>query len=651
MIPSLRHVDTRGNVSDILGPAYHKRSRPIIETEKLLDELELQLKVRRELDQVDEEGAHEDPRPFTFIDPSLREGIEHDRQLDQLIDAVNDIVAGPPKPSSPLPIIRNEEATGLQALAAATNLRSQAEERPPSPAVKQRQDSEPENKPPPFVAQRQFSEPRPEHRPEQIPFPEYRSEQHIPFPEHRPEQHIPPLYGPPPTEMPVYRPAEYNQMQQYPPHGPPPGYWDPRRGPPPPSVSSGPNGLPPLQIRPPVGPLPPASGAGTPVKTQFSHSPPVVAPQYGQIQQSQVTAPQTVLHPTSIAPSSVPPYGLPAPHPDFASARQSLPGKTKLLPKPSTRPPSPTRQPSRSRQGSIQDATRPDLGPIQSGYRPVQRYEPRPSLPPMMTPSENHTTRTRSVSDTFGPILNPEPRARSPRQIRHPVTAQPPHEPWPRFRGPDPFRRSTVSGIPPGGNAFSPPSQHHSPALLHSRPSMSLAPTPAGQPSSANSPLDHHRGPPQLLPRLPPSTSPYGVPPPPMPYHQSPYPSGLSGLPPPPTPQHHYPPSNFHPAPPGFPQGLPPPPLPATAAGPPLPGYGSNPGYSNGAPLLPAPGRPSHLTAPSPQPGTPAFAQYQAHGRQDDRTRRGRNESLGERDREREKEREREQFQQYYGPR
>jgi len=677
VIPSLRHVDARGNVGDILGPAYHKRSRPMIETERLFDELELRLEVRRELEQVDEDGAQEDPRPFTFLDPSLREGVEHDRQLDQLIEAVDVLLKEPPKAPTPPPIIRNEEAAGLLALAAATDLRSQARMKPTSPVVKQRQNSEPENKAQPLAPQRQVPDhrpeqqpPIPEHRTEQppsfherrpeqhIPFPEHRPEQHIPFPEHRPEQHIPPLYGPPPSEMPAYRHAEYNHLQQYPPQGPPPGYWNLRSGPPPQNAPSGPNGLPPLLIRPSAGPLPPASGAGTPVKTHFSNSPPVTAAQYSQVPLSQVMAPQTAPPPMSMA-QSQPTNGPPALHSDFASARQEvngppisqqpLPGKAKLLPKPLTRPPSPTRQPTRSRQGSMQDAPRPDLGQMQSGYRPVQRYEPRPSLPPMVPPSENHTTRTRSVSDTFGPILNPEPRARSPRQNRRPSIAQPPHEPWPRLRGPDPFRRSTVSGMPPGGNAFSPPSQHQSPALMQSRPSMSLAQTPVAHQSSANPPLDHHRGPPQLLPRLPPSSSPYSVPPPPMPYHQSPYPGGIPGLPPPP--QQHYPPSSYHPAPPGFPQGLPPPPLP-TSSGPPPPGYGSNPAYGNGPPLLPAPGHPNHhgthmggMTAPSPQPGTPAFAQYQAHGRQDDRTRRGRNESISERDRERE------QYQHYYGPR
>lgn len=638
----------------------------MIETERLLDELELRLEVRRELNQIDEDGAQEDPRPFTFLDPSLREGIEHDRQLHQLIEVVDELLKEPPKAPTPPPVIRNEEAAGLQALAAATDLRPPAEKRPPSPVVKQRQNSEPENKSQPLEAQRQAHDHRseqqasiPEYRTEQhLPLPEHRPEQRVLFPEHRPEQHIPPLYRPPPSERSAYRHAEYDHPQQYPAHGPPPGYWNSRSGPPPQIAPSAPNGLPPLHIRPPAGPLTPASGAGTPVKTHFSNSPPVTAPQYTQVPPSQIMVPQPAPRPMSTAPSQ-PTAGTGASHADFATSRpeangaptsqQALPGKAKLLPKPLTRPTSPTRQRTRSRQGSMQDAARPDLGQVQSGYRPVQRYDSRPSLPPMVTPSENHTTRIRSVSDTFGPILNPEPRTRSPGQDQPPPIAQPRHEPWPTLRGPDPFRRSTVSGIPPGGNAFSPSSQHHSPASLQSRPSVSLAPTPAPHQSSANLPLDHHRGAPQLLPRLPPASSPYGVPPPPMSYHQSPYPGGVPGLPPPP--QHHYPPSTYHPAPPGFPQGLPPPPLP-TSSGPPPPGYASAPVYTNGPPLLPAPGLSDHrgtplgsMTAPSPQPGTPAFAQYQAHGRQDDRVRGGRKESISER------EREREQYQHYYGPR
>ena len=128
VIPALRRVTRKGGVGSILGPEYHWRSRPALETERLFNDLQERDRVAREHFNHDQISASTDSRPFTTFDPVRREGVRVEKKIKDLLNALQEpspepvVVpsAPPPLPPQPPPILPNSEAAGLQLLALAS---------------------------------------------------------------------------------------------------------------------------------------------------------------------------------------------------------------------------------------------------------------------------------------------------------------------------------------------------------------------------------------------------------------------------------------------------------------------------------------------------------------------------------------------------
>ncbi|GAM83621.1 hypothetical protein ANO11243_016090 [Dothideomycetidae sp. 11243] len=127
VISSLYHVNVHGRRTHILDRRHDSRSRRIIETDHLFNELSERHQLLASELPAEAGQPQANPKPFTFLDPIQREAVEHDRKLSVLIevltDASNSKVRIPPKQdaagttSVALP---NDQALSLQLLATAS---------------------------------------------------------------------------------------------------------------------------------------------------------------------------------------------------------------------------------------------------------------------------------------------------------------------------------------------------------------------------------------------------------------------------------------------------------------------------------------------------------------------------------------------------
>lgn len=115
VIPPLRHATSKGTVRHILGPEFHWRSRPTIETERLFGELYQRHEVFRQRQEHDEQPGLEESHPFTTFDPTIRDAANGTKNIETLMQALEQAQHEPVQPPpAPIP---NSEAHGLQALA------------------------------------------------------------------------------------------------------------------------------------------------------------------------------------------------------------------------------------------------------------------------------------------------------------------------------------------------------------------------------------------------------------------------------------------------------------------------------------------------------------------------------------------------------
>jgi len=110
----LRHVTAKGTVKHILGPEFHWRSRPAVETERLFNEMYQRHLVVRE--QREHNGGLDYGRAFTTFDPTVRDSARIAKTVETLVLALEEAQKVPVV----LPPISNNEAYGLQALANAS---------------------------------------------------------------------------------------------------------------------------------------------------------------------------------------------------------------------------------------------------------------------------------------------------------------------------------------------------------------------------------------------------------------------------------------------------------------------------------------------------------------------------------------------------
>lgn len=601
VIPTLRRVTAKGTLRGILGPEYHWRSRPSLETERLFNELHERSRIAQEHCQYDEESAGQEVRPFTTFDPVIREAAEAQRKMKGLLAALGEAaeeVSEPPTapvvdiPPAP-PVIPNNEALGLLVLAEAS-----ATSKIAAPVASENTTMAQTDQLVDVPSRLEdLSVPRPSMS--------RAGSQSTPAPSvntpAKPAEEQPIVEQRPPTTAPI----SFSQAVLEPS-----------------TTQTAP--LLPLNIQPeqqeqrPQSELPQLPSIGQMVGPQ-SHEP---------------TLPQPVASSAS----------LPAPTPskpvatDFWSSlalgsyETDAHGKVKLAPKAATRQSSSKETPVNNAPDSVK----------------VEDRHPRQSLQGSSTKLEPLHQRLRSNSDAFGPLLNRLDDLDNSQAKKVPAPKKSLYGPWPRSRNYNPLdrRASTTSSTP----------QTPQPSLpgIHSRP-------PGGYGGPYSTPESRHTSytpaPPPPMPGYPTSTAHsgpyssapmYGSAPPPYAYEQrgpypplNPYPAptGFAGLPGAPMSQAQAPPPFY-----GGPHGLPPPPQqpggygpppPLTSRPPPTPpGYGSQYG---GQPILPASHDPRYGPNGTSAAGSagPAFAQYQQHD-----GRRRRNQSLGQRE-----------FQHYHGPR
>lgn len=598
VIPSLRRVTAKGALRGILGPEYHWRSRPALETERLFDEMYERHQVAHEHLQHDEVSALEDPRPFTTFDPVVRDAADARQKMRELLaalgDAAEEVSKPPPVPvveaAPAIPVIPNNEALGLLMLAeASTTANTNTPAQFDNPSILQKD-------PPSDVPSRQdnLSVPRPSMsragsvatptlsintpaRPLEDPVREQR------LPSLAPISFSQAVLEPSTTQTAPLFPRNMQHEQQ--------------------------------EHRP---------------QSEFPQLPPI-----GQVVASQShadTLPQPVAT-SSTLPTPSKPIAT-----DFWSSLavnnvQTNPqGKAEFIPKAGVQHVSAIEQPA----GSSADIVK------------MEERESRPSLTGSSTTLESLHQTLRSTSDSFGPLLDRPGDLDSQKPRKMPAPKKSLYGPWPRSRNYTPMdrRASTTSTAPP---------QTTLPGI-HPRPSSGLG----GNASYSTAESRHTKyapAPPGPLPGFPssaPQSGPYGPAPiygaaPPAPYgyeQRGPYPpitpyaptAGYSGLPGGPM-QQGQGPTPFY----GGTHSLPPPPQQQGGYGPPAitsrppqtsPAYG--PQYG-GQPILPANHDPRF--GPNGQAASnnagPAFAQYQQHD-----GRRRRNQSLGHRE-----------FQHYHGPR
>lgn len=597
VIPSLRRVTAKGALRGILGPEYHWRSRPALETERLFKEMYDRHQVAHEHLQHDEASALEDPRPFTTFDPVVRDAADARQKMRELLsalgDAAEEVDKPPPVPiveaPSAIPVIPNNEALGLLMLAEASATANTS-----TPA--QFDNVSTHMDPPSEVPSRQdnLSVPRPSmSRAGSVATPTLSINTPArPLEEPVREQRLPSI-----------APISFSQAVLEP------------------STTQ-------------TAPLFPRNVHHEPQEQRTLSEFPQL-PSIGQVVASQShadTLPQPVATSSSLPASSKPVAT------DFWSSlavnniKTNPQGKAEYTPRAGVQHVSVTEQPASSSADNVK----------------LEDRESRQSLSGPTTTLEPLHQTLRSTSDSFGPLLDRPGDLDNQKPRKMPAPKKSLYGPWPRSRNYTPLdrRASTTSTAPP---------QTALPGI-HTRPSSGLggnttystaesrhtsyAPAPpgpmAGFPSSA--PQSGPYGPAPIYGAAPPTSYAYeqrGPYPPITPYAPT---AGYSGLPGGPMQQGQGPPPFYN-----GPHNLPPPPQqqggyggPAiTSRGPQTsPGYGQQYG---GQPILPASHDPRF--GPNGQAATnnagPAFAQYQQHD-----GRRRRNQSLGHRE-----------FQHYHGPR
>ncbi|KAI4719083.1 hypothetical protein E4T48_04686 [Aureobasidium sp. EXF-10727] len=589
VIPSLRRVTAKGALRGILGPEYHWRSRPALETERLFNEMYERHELARDHLEHDEASALEDPRPFTTFDPVVRDAADAQRRMRELLaalgEAAEEVAKPPPVPivEAPpaIPVIPNNEALGLLMLAEASttvNITTPAQfasipvpSMDPPSDVPSRQD----NLSVPRPSMSRAGSVAPSTNTPAKPLEEAVSEQR--FQTTAPISFSQAVLEPSTTQTAPLFPRNTQREQQ--------------------------------EQRPQLG-LPQLPPIGQVVASQ-SHA---------------ESLPQSVVTSSSLPTPSKPIAT------DFWSSlavsniKTNPQGKAEHAPKAVVHQISATEQPASSGADNAK----------------MEERESRSSLPASSTPLESVHQTLRNTSDSFGPLLERAGDLDESKPRKMPAPKKSLYGPWPRSRNYNPLdrRASTTSTAPP------------QPSLpgIHPRPSSGLGGT--GPYSTAESRHTNYApAPPPQLPGFPnsaPQSGPYGpapiygaAPPPPFAYEQrGPYPSitpypppaGFAGLP------GQGPPAFY-----GGPHNLPPPPQQQGGYGPPpitsrppptQPAYGQQYG---GQPILPANHDPRF--GPNGQAASnnagPAFAQYQQHD-----GRRRRNQSLGNRE-----------FQHYHGPR
>lgn len=595
VIPPLRRVTLKGAVGSILGPEYHWRSRPSIETERLFEDLQGRNEVAEGHREHDEESALKDSRPFTTFDPVHREAAIAAGNLAVLMEALEQAQQEPAKPilsAIPvIPTIHNDQAIGLQILADASS----------APPVATQTKVEVESKVEPVPGP-------PEQQSLKVPTPTLSrlpepSNLSVPKPSLSRAQD---QYASTVTSQPAFKETMW------------PG--EPRIWPKEVTTTGAPNSFKSVVLQSP-----------------FSEAALPVASHANQGLQAAPSAQQPALKPQSTDTSAVRPEIN-----DFWSnlARGESPTRRIEL---SGFPGKEGSQSATAETGpgtAYRDSSKTTETDFSSATGDQNKAHGRPPLPGTSTILEPFSQRMRSTSDSFGPLLNgPSPSDSQSQSNKSKAPKKSLWGPWPRGRNYDPlggsrrastassgsqegYNRSTGGSRPQGTpdsryHPYSHPPQHPGPGYPTSGPYSSGYPPPP--------PMYAHAPPPPQ----------YGYDPRGQPYQPPPYggPTGFAGLPGAPMTQAPPPPSQYYAPPPpqGGYQGAPM----TTRPSPNSAAYG--PQYG-GQPILPAASHDLRYGQNgAPPPAGPAFAQFQNN---DDRRRR--NQSFGDQGG---------KFRHYYGPR
>ncbi|KAI7593474.1 hypothetical protein KC346_g15844, partial [Hortaea werneckii] len=115
IIPRPKRMGYRFRRGSALDPAYQSRSLSALETESALDLMQRRLAMQRELENFREHGIPKQAAPFTVMERSVRDSANAKKDsvtiLNTIVNAANEI-----ETPSGIPVIPNEEATGLQLL-------------------------------------------------------------------------------------------------------------------------------------------------------------------------------------------------------------------------------------------------------------------------------------------------------------------------------------------------------------------------------------------------------------------------------------------------------------------------------------------------------------------------------------------------------
>ncbi|RMY38242.1 hypothetical protein D0864_16427, partial [Hortaea werneckii] len=115
IIPRPKRMGYRFRRGSALDPAYQSRSLSALETESALDLMQRRLAMQRELENFREHGVPKQAAPFTVMERSVRDSANAKKDsvtiLNTIVNAANEI-----ETPSGIPVIPNEEATGLQLL-------------------------------------------------------------------------------------------------------------------------------------------------------------------------------------------------------------------------------------------------------------------------------------------------------------------------------------------------------------------------------------------------------------------------------------------------------------------------------------------------------------------------------------------------------
>ncbi|KAI6800723.1 hypothetical protein KC361_g2245 [Hortaea werneckii] len=115
IIPKPKRMGYRFRRGSALDSAYQSRSLSALETESALDLMQRRLAMQRELEDFRENGIPKQAAPFTVMERTVRDSAnakkDSIRILNTMVNAANEI-----ETPSGVPVIPNEEATGLQLL-------------------------------------------------------------------------------------------------------------------------------------------------------------------------------------------------------------------------------------------------------------------------------------------------------------------------------------------------------------------------------------------------------------------------------------------------------------------------------------------------------------------------------------------------------